>query len=62
MQVERLADQNPLRLYPCLEDMGRVALIAILGLQGGALLALSFRGKYKHMFGPHKAHKTVWVV
>ena len=29
----------------------------MLGLQGGALLTLSFGEKYKHMRGAHKAHK-----
>jgi len=34
-----------------------LTLIAIVGLQGGALLALPFREKYKHTYGTHKARK-----
>lgn len=57
VQVERLADQEPLRLYPCLEDVGRLNSNCHTGLQVGALLALSFGEKYKHRYGAHKAHK-----
>lgn len=45
------------RDYVQCERSGNLTLIAIMGLQGAALLALSFGEKYKHTYGAHKAHK-----
>lgn len=49
--------KNPSGCIPAWRTRAGLTLIAVLGLQGGALLALSFREKYKHTHGAHKAHK-----
>lgn len=49
--------KNPLGCIPAWRTWAGLTLIAILGLQGGALLTFSFTEKYKHMYGAHKRHK-----